>query len=109
MSRCTPGHQTREAKGELEAEVFLEVTAKIVTVEVVQNLESFSSWQDVAGDLQRLIAMSGREASFGYNMKTRSSGFCSEVPPKPERVRPIVVPDIGEIRKSCLRDKSVWS
>jgi len=42
------GHQARESKRELEAEILLEVTAEVVTVEVVQNLESLSTWQDVA-------------------------------------------------------------
>jgi len=43
-SRHEPGHQTREAEGELEAKILLEVTAEVVTVQVVQNLESFSAW-----------------------------------------------------------------
>ena len=44
LASYTPGHQTREAEGELEAKILLEVTAEVVTVQVVQNLESFSAW-----------------------------------------------------------------
>jgi len=41
----------------------LKVTAKVVTVEVVENLECFSAWQNVPRHLQRLINTSGGERS----------------------------------------------
>ena len=52
ISSChEPVDQTGEAKGELEAEVLLEVAAEVVTVEVIQNLERFSAGKNVARHL----------------------------------------------------------